>query len=820
MKVLLKRIASIFMICSCLCFIKVEATQWINLSSWSYQDVSEFVNSGFLPEKLKSITDYTKPINRGDFAELAWNVIKNIGIVTKEHVRQFADVEDGAGANYLHGIGIVNGYTDRVDRDSFYFPDDLMTREDTATVITRIIHDVYADYSMQPYHDDEYLYNTFNDSDKISEYAFDAVCYMLDYGIMDGIGNSIAPKENISVEQAIVMLNRMYKMLPKVFEYDEEILKKQKSIDLGNDLYEILIGNEYHIYSGNTLLIKLEKDVYQKQLYCEYKGNRLLFAVNFNNKTDVFELDTNRILYTIPYIVSELLPQNGIAVTYSSRFMPVYCGLWDIENNTEKIKPLYSRSEIDEIIQNGFKIPVDKYREADGWIFYIDSDCRLMKIDSNGENKQLLTDKYRCSELLGVADGYIYFRNGELRNSVYCIDVEGRKTYIFDVDSSGFPHFDYPETEFKFPVINGLSGEVISEEERKRIYQDSIDDNSSITVAADKILPLNDGALIGENIIYAKYEGELYSRYDKYYLYNYRIKDDKSEKIKIADFPVFDKTLTADFKGKIFFMNADEMNETGTSSIYMYDGTETKIISGAYKALEFGFEEKNNGEINTDYILFYTLESEKAYCIDMQSGIIKPYDYIYKDELKDDTYYLYNENGIKIIQEFKTDEIHVEYAGVKQRLGWWQNVDIKNVYDGYVYYVENDYLNRDEHSYINRFLKNNALKRYNCLTGKSEVLDSSYGKKWFDNEKLLIYCSSNGQYKTVKDGKVYCTYPNGGIHRYGQTEKIDELYENINSEHTVCKIDTAGNIVPIISDNIINWIYAQNNGNIIYTKSE
>ena len=81
-------------------------------------------------------------------------------------------------------------------------------------------------------------------------------------------------------------------------------------------------------------------------------------------------------------------------------------------------------------------------------------------------------------------------------------------------------------------------------------------------------------------------------------------------------------------------------------------------------------------------------------------------------------------------------------------------------------------------------------------------------------------CSSNGQYKTVKDGKVYFTYPNGGIHRYGQTENIDELYENINSEHTVCKIDTDGNIVPIISDNILNWIYAPNNGNIIYTKSE
>ena len=685
MKKILQRFVMLIMICSCFCFSKSEAAQWINLSSWSYQDVSEFVNSGFLPEKLKSITDYTKPITRRDFAELVWSVIKNIGIVTKENIRRFADVEEEAGAHYLHGIGIVNGYSDRVDSDSFYFPDDLMTREDTAAVITRIIQDVYADYSMQPYHDDEYLYNTFIDSDQISEYAFDAVCYMLDYGIMNGIKNRIAPKDSISFEQAIVMLNRMYKILPKVFEYDEETLKKQKKIDLGNNLYEILAENEYHIYCGSNLLIKLEKDVYQKQLYCEYKGKRLLFAVNFNSKTDVFDLDTNQILYTIPYIVSELLPQNGMAVTYSSRFMPVYCGLWDIEKNTEKIKPLFSRSEIDEIIQNGFEIPVEEYRQADGWIYYIDSESRLMKIDSNGENKQVLMDEYRCSDILGVADGYVYFLIGESRNSVYCIGTNGSKIYKFDVESSGYPHYEYPVTEFKFPVMNGISGENISEEERKRIYQESIDDTSSITVATDKIQPLNNGALIGENIIYAKYEGNVYSRYSKYYLYNYRIENDKSEKIEIASFPVLDKTLTADLKGKIFFMNADEMNAKGTSSIYMYDGRETKIISGAYKVLKFGFEEKNNGEINTDNILFYTLESENAYCIDIRTGIIKPYNYIYKEEPKDDTYYLYNKNGIKIIQDFTTDEIFVEYMNAKQRLGWWQNVKIKNVCDGYIY---------------------------------------------------------------------------------------------------------------------------------------
>ena len=139
-----------------------------------------------------------------------------------------------------------------------------------------------------------------------------------------------------------------------------------------------------------------------------------------------------------------------------------------------------------------------------------------MKIDSNGENKQVLMDEYRCSDILGVADGYVYFLIGEIRNSVYCIGTNGSKIYKFDVESSGYPHYEYPVTEFKFPVMNGISGENISEEERKRIYQESIDDTSSITVATDKIQPLNNGALIGENIIYAKFEGNVYSRYSKY----------------------------------------------------------------------------------------------------------------------------------------------------------------------------------------------------------------------------------------------------------------------------------------------------------------
>ena len=68
-------------------------------------------------------------------------------------------------------------------------------------------------------------------------------------------------------------------------------------------------------------LMSFEEDVYTKLLSCNGTGRRLVFAVNFNDKTDVYDLDTGDMLCSIPYIVYKIDADKGHAYVYSSRFM-------------------------------------------------------------------------------------------------------------------------------------------------------------------------------------------------------------------------------------------------------------------------------------------------------------------------------------------------------------------------------------------------------------------------------------------------------------------------------------------------------------------
>ena len=53
---------------------KADAAEWINLSSWAYSDVSGFVSAGLLPESLSDISEYMRPIKRGEFCELIYKL--------------------------------------------------------------------------------------------------------------------------------------------------------------------------------------------------------------------------------------------------------------------------------------------------------------------------------------------------------------------------------------------------------------------------------------------------------------------------------------------------------------------------------------------------------------------------------------------------------------------------------------------------------------------------------------------------------------------------------------------------------------------------
>ena len=194
-----------------------RAERWISLSSWAYDEVSDFVSARLLPEEFNGITDYTRPVTRGEFAALAWSVIDKSAMVAmddKTAYHRFDDVDENSPANKLYAINVTQGYFRGNYSKPVFCPDNTITREDAGVMVNRIISQVYWQRVRRAYHDEEYLYNNFSDYKEMSDYALESVGYLLDYGIIEGNSGRLEPKSKLSIQEAIVMLDRMYKVLP------------------------------------------------------------------------------------------------------------------------------------------------------------------------------------------------------------------------------------------------------------------------------------------------------------------------------------------------------------------------------------------------------------------------------------------------------------------------------------------------------------------------------------------------------------------------------------------------------------------------------
>ena len=148
-----------------------DAAEWINLSSWSYAEVSGFVSEGLLPESLGGISDYTRPIKRWEFCELIYSVLDKTGMFKDDRYKlSFADCDDHQNVNKLYSAYIVNGVES--ENGTFFYPENDITREDAAVVIenmlTRMGASLLYDISDNIY--DE-LEKRIYDAEKVSEYA-------------------------------------------------------------------------------------------------------------------------------------------------------------------------------------------------------------------------------------------------------------------------------------------------------------------------------------------------------------------------------------------------------------------------------------------------------------------------------------------------------------------------------------------------------------------------------------------------------------------------------------------------------------------------
>lgn len=205
-----------------------EWETWSDAAQWSTPELKKAAENGLIPDVLVG-KNMKQPITRGEFAAVCVNLFESMtgGRAVMSSTCKFTDISSNENRNYIlkaYNIGAVRGMS-----DSEYAPNTLLSREQLATMLTRVYKRYeWSDWTIET--DDNYTINysgvqKFADDNDISDYAKPSVYFMVKYGVLSGIGNNLfAPKNttptqeatkyaNATREQAIVMSLRSFENL-------------------------------------------------------------------------------------------------------------------------------------------------------------------------------------------------------------------------------------------------------------------------------------------------------------------------------------------------------------------------------------------------------------------------------------------------------------------------------------------------------------------------------------------------------------------------------------------------------------------------------
>ena len=189
----------------------IEYGVWSDASQWADEELRDAYKKGLIPDVLIG-KDLDQPITRAEFAAVAVKLYQELSgnrMIIAMNV-PFTDIDETAERLYIlkaFNYQIVNGTS-----LTTYDPEELLTREQMATMLTRVYKKyVWADYSIDQ--DVEYPLQftygmRFVDDALISSYAYESVYFMAANRIINGMGdNRFAPRNTTTAESAAKYAN-------------------------------------------------------------------------------------------------------------------------------------------------------------------------------------------------------------------------------------------------------------------------------------------------------------------------------------------------------------------------------------------------------------------------------------------------------------------------------------------------------------------------------------------------------------------------------------------------------------------------------------
>lgn len=171
-------------------------------SSWAVAEIDKAKENNLVTENV--LNNYQQDITREEFCELVVKLYEALS--GKEAIvpdtNKFTDT-DNIEILKANALGLVNGVS-----ETEFAPNANITREQIAAMIYRTLEKVDESLIMS---DDKEV--KFADKASISSYALEAVGFMSEKGILNGIGNNkVDPKGNATREHGILLINRTFEL--------------------------------------------------------------------------------------------------------------------------------------------------------------------------------------------------------------------------------------------------------------------------------------------------------------------------------------------------------------------------------------------------------------------------------------------------------------------------------------------------------------------------------------------------------------------------------------------------------------------------------
>lgn len=211
--------------------VDTDATS-VTYNNWAAEDIITAISMGYLDDDpdvfgyQPAVTDllgsdYTRAITRGQFAALAVRYYETLmSDITGEDYTipvnsgddVFADSQGNTDMAKAYTLGILGGYNSAPDRSGVYVgPNDLITREQAATMLTRLMECLIDDFDSVGRTGWTVWYaDNLPFTDEIADWAYDGVRAVYGVGAMTGTtGTTFSAKSSYTIEQSIVTLMRI-----------------------------------------------------------------------------------------------------------------------------------------------------------------------------------------------------------------------------------------------------------------------------------------------------------------------------------------------------------------------------------------------------------------------------------------------------------------------------------------------------------------------------------------------------------------------------------------------------------------------------------